>query len=132
MILCMPVEKAEGEASRIHGHFGSASCFLLFDTEKGTYETVKNTNAQHSHGQCHPMENLTGRNVGVVLCRGMGRRAVERLREGGVKVLVGETPTAGEAIKAYQAGGLSELTPEEACSGHGHNESGGQCDHKRS
>jgi predicted Fe-Mo cluster-binding NifX family protein len=123
MILCIPVEQAEGETSRVHGHFGSAACFLFFDTEKGTFEAVENENVHHSHGQCHPMKSLEGRNVGAVLCQGMGRRAVERLKEGGVKVLVGETRTAGEAIRAYREGRLVELTLEAACDGHGHHDS---------
>jgi len=124
MIICIPIEKnLEGE-SRVHGHFGSAPTFLLHNTEKGSYEALENVNPHDSHGHCNPMGTLTGHNVEAVVCHGMGRRAVERLNQVGVKVLVGEAVTAKEAIEAFTTGNLRVLSPDEACCGHGHHESG--------
>jgi len=120
MILCIPVEKAEKEASRLHGHFGSAENFLLYDTDKDAFEPIENKNVHHDHGQCHPMESLSGRSIGAVLCLGMGRRALEKLNAGGVRVLVAEAQTAGEAIQAYREGKLIELDIDSACGGHAH------------
>jgi predicted Fe-Mo cluster-binding NifX family protein len=120
MILCIPVEKDLQDASPVYGHFGSAPYFLIHNIEKGTYESLANSNQHHTHGQCDPLGAIEGSGVGAVLCQGMGRKAVYKLNAGGVKVLVGAAATAREAIEAFKSGRLQELNPAMACGGHGH------------
>jgi len=127
MILCIPVEKYAEGSSPIHGHFGSAPFFLLHDVEKGTYENLPNSNLNHEHGQCNPMKTIEGRGVGAVLCQGMGRKAVERLNAGGVKVLVSEALNAADVVESFKKGLVHELQLDEACGGHAHHGSEHGC-----
>lgn len=119
MKLCMPTQGDKGLDERVLEHFGSAAFFTLYDTETGAVRAVANRQIHHAHGACRPLAAISGLGVDAVLTSGMGRRAVQRLNEGGIKVfrLAGET--VREAAARFAAGGLAELTPADACGGHG-------------
>ena len=79
MRVCVPTENKEGLNAKVHGHFGSAQYFTVYDTEKDTVNIIDNTNAHHSHGTCHPIGVLGTGSIDVVVCKGMGSRAVQKL-----------------------------------------------------
>ena len=101
------------------GHFGSAPYFTVYDTEKEQVETIDNTNAQHAHGMCQPIAAIGPASVNVVICQGMGRRAVEKLNESGIKAYRQDGGTVAEVIKKFKTNELEEMTVENAC-GHHH------------
>jgi predicted Fe-Mo cluster-binding NifX family protein len=119
MRICIPTESNEGLSAQVFGHFGSAPYFTIYDTEKEQVETVDNANAHHDHGMCHPVGALGPSKVDVVICMGMGRRAVEKLNEAGIKAYRMDGGTVAELIKKYKANRLEELTVENACGHHG-------------
>jgi predicted Fe-Mo cluster-binding NifX family protein len=49
----------------------------------------------------------------------MGRRAVQILNDGGIKVFLLEGRNVEQAVKNYEENKLRELTAENACDGHG-------------
>jgi predicted Fe-Mo cluster-binding NifX family protein len=62
---------------------------------------------------------ISGLGVDAVLTSGMGRRAVQLLNEGGVKVYLLDGATVQQAVDKFLAGELPELTFANACGGHG-------------
>ncbi|MCB4791462.1 MAG: NifB/NifX family molybdenum-iron cluster-binding protein [Elusimicrobia bacterium] len=119
MKLCIPTETNEGKEAKVYGHFGSAPFFTVYDTEKDTVEVIDNTNQHHSHGMCHPMGSLTGKNINAVVCGGMGGRAIQKLNEGGIKAYKAIAGTVKEIAAEFVKGGLEEITAQNACSQHG-------------
>lgn len=119
MRLCIPVETKEGLQSRTYGHFGSAPCFLIYDTDKKAAKTVANDSAHHSHGMCHPLGVLGTSSIDAVVCRGMGARAVQKLNEAGIKAFRATGETAADIIKQYEVHELEEITMQNACAQHG-------------
>jgi predicted Fe-Mo cluster-binding NifX family protein len=120
MKICIPTMDGVGEESTPADHFGSAPYFTFADTEADAYESVPNQGANHVHGSCQPIRYLGDRKVDVVVCRGLGRRALSRLQEAGVEVFVTLEKNARESVKALEEGRLRLLDSEEACQGHGH------------
>lgn len=120
MKVCIPTTDEGGLGARLSPHFGKAPYFTVVDTDGWTLRTVINTNEHHAHGQCMPLGSIRGLGVGAVICRGLGRNALAKLRAGGVSVYVSESWRVEDAVKAYVAGDLAELTDDEACHGHGH------------
>jgi predicted Fe-Mo cluster-binding NifX family protein len=118
MRICIPTKTKEGKTASVHEHFGSAPYFTIFDTEKNVIEIVDNSNQHHSHGMCQPMTALTDKNIEVVVCGGMGARAVQKLNETGIKVYMAPLGTAEDIINQYENGGLGELTAQNACNQH--------------
>ncbi len=119
MRICVPTETNEGLNAKVHGHFGSAPYFTVYDTEKDEVKTVNNTNAHHSHGMCHPIGVLGTGTIDVVVCQGMGGRAVQKLNEANIKAFKAVAGTVAEIIEKYKKGELKEITPETACAQHG-------------
>jgi predicted Fe-Mo cluster-binding NifX family protein len=119
MKICIPTQGKNGLKEMVFGHFGSAKFFTIYDTEKKTIEIVENKNEHHDHGTCHPIGAIAGYNVDVILSGGMGRRAVQMLNEGGLKVFLMDGSTVADAVKNFEENKLSELTVDNACGGHG-------------
>ena len=118
MRLCIPTTTNEGKAATVHGHFGSAPFFMIFDTATSVVEVIDNANEHHSHGTCQPMSALTGRKIDAVVCAGMGARAVQKLNEGGIKVYRSISGSVADIVGQFLKGGLEEITVENACNQH--------------
>jgi predicted Fe-Mo cluster-binding NifX family protein len=120
MKLCLPTIGNKGMDEMVFNHFGSAKYFTIYDTDSKSVKIVKNTNQHHNHGACQPLGVISNHDVNIVLTNGMGKRAVELLNNGGVKVLLLQGNTVKEAIQKFENNELIELTPLNACGGHGH------------
>ena len=118
MRICIPVEKRAGRESTVCAHFGSAPYFLIYDTEIDATEIVCNGDREHTPGKCHPLRALGGLVIQAVVCRGMGLRAVRELGNLGIRALMIEGETVGEALENYAAGRSREITPDLACQDH--------------
>jgi predicted Fe-Mo cluster-binding NifX family protein len=118
MKICIPTETNEGKAAQVYGHFGSAPYFTLYDTQTEAVEIINNSNQHHSHGMCHPMAALNGKNIDAVVCGGMGSRAVQKLNEGGIKAYRAVPGTVEDIASQFINGGLDEITIDNACTQH--------------
>ncbi|MFA5028586.1 MAG: NifB/NifX family molybdenum-iron cluster-binding protein [Candidatus Methylomirabilota bacterium] len=118
MKLCIPTLDDRGLAAPLSAHFGSAPYFTLVDTANGACEAHAN-GGTHAHGACSPVAALSGLRPDAVLCGGMGARAAALLLQAGIRPLLVEAATVGEAVAALAAGRVQELTPDRACAAHG-------------
>lgn len=119
MRICIPTETGEGLRAQVHAHFGSASYFTIYDTDKESIETVDNVNMHHAHGTCQPMKTLGTKGIDAVVCSGMGARAVQGLNASGIKAYRVGHGIVNQVIKQFEQGSLEEITPENACAQHG-------------
>lgn len=118
MKICIPVENNEGIESVLYDHFGSAPHFLIYDTETGNHAAVSNSNQHHTHGMCQPIEALSGSKFDVIVCRGMGARAVQKLNMSGIQVYKTEREKVKDIIEHYENESRNPLTPDGACQDH--------------
>jgi predicted Fe-Mo cluster-binding NifX family protein len=118
MIVCIPTQEDNGTKSIAYGHFGSASYFIICDTENNDLKTISNRDQEHVHGACNPIAALSGHSIEVVIVGGIGNRAVMSLNNSGIKVFQSPSGTVNDCILALKAGKLNELTPANACGGH--------------
>ncbi|MFP4624684.1 MAG: NifB/NifX family molybdenum-iron cluster-binding protein [Gemmatimonadota bacterium] len=121
----MPTVNEKGLEARLSPHFGSAPFFTVVDTETGEAAVIANGHAQHEHGHCMPARALEGQGIGAIVCRGLGRRALMKLKGQGMDVLVTEAWTVADALEAYRGGQAVPMTEQQACAGHGHGEGHG-------
>lgn len=120
MNLCIPVLKDDGLASRVSGHFGSAPCFAIVDTDTRTCHVVPNANRHHGHGGCHPVAALAGLDVQGVLVGGIGAGALSHLHAAGIRVWRADGGTVEAALASFAGGAPVEIAPGQACAHHGH------------
>jgi predicted Fe-Mo cluster-binding NifX family protein len=134
MRLCIPTADDSGLQARIYPHFGSAPCFTLVDTETQESETIANDKTTHAHGSCQPLRTLLGRPFDALVVCGIGRGAVENLRDHGIGVYRSGDARVGEILVSAREGTLSVVDDETLCRGHarsgGSQQSrGGGCSH---
>jgi predicted Fe-Mo cluster-binding NifX family protein len=111
-------------------HFGSAPFFTLYDSETDEVEVIANRNAHHSHGTCHPVNQLAKYSIDAIVCAGMGRRAIEALNAEGIRICLANGETVRETIEQIRAGELTDIDPARACRGHGQRPARGGCSHE--
>ena len=118
MKICIPVAEYQGLESRVYGHFGSAPCFAVVDSETMTVERLSNRDKEHVHGACSPMKALAGHNIDAILVGGIGIGALLGLRAAGIKVYRAGGGTVADAISQLKAMELPEIEEDGACAGH--------------
>ncbi len=119
MRVCVPSAGGGGLEDLVGEHFGRSPTYTIYDTETGAVEVLPNT-SEHMGGVGLPAELLAQAGVDVVICSGIGRRAVELLESYGIEVVTGASGTVGEAIRAWREGRLGGTAP---C------DHGGNCGH---
>lgn len=124
MKICMPTMGKDGLKEKVHNHFGSAEYFTIYNTETKDVEVIDNSGKEHAHGACQPLKAVAGYDIDIVLTSGMGKRAINKINAGGIKIYKLEGDIVEEAVQKFEAGELQELTPAMGCGGHSH---GGGC-----
>jgi predicted Fe-Mo cluster-binding NifX family protein len=120
MKVCIPARDATGLEGAPYEHFGSASHFVIHDSETGRTEVIGNVESQHAHGMCHPVGALGGRKIDAIIVGGIGARAIVKLNAEGMRVYRAAVGSIRENIDLLKGGALEELTVENACGHHGH------------
>jgi len=118
MNICVPTAGPSGLNDTVYGHFGSAPYFTIIDTETEAISVIDNSNKEHEHGNCAPSDDLVERGVDAVVCGGMGRRALARLNEAGIRVFLSDAATPAHAVHEIATGTARECSAEQACAGH--------------
>ena len=122
MKIAFPTQEDMGDKSAVYGHFGSAAMFVIIDTDTGALETVVNQDLNHLHGNCQPIAALGNKSVDGVVAGGIGRGALTKLSNAGIKVYRAVEGTVSENLQLIQAGKLPEFSIEQTCSHHNGNE----------
>jgi predicted Fe-Mo cluster-binding NifX family protein len=126
MRICIPTLDNRGLEGKVSGHFGSAPFFTVVDTESGACEIVSKEGHGHEHGGCAPVALLTPHNLDAVVCMGMGRGAIMKLDQAGIKVFVTESEQVSEVVTSAREGKLRQFSSQDACAGHQHGHDHGQ------
>jgi predicted Fe-Mo cluster-binding NifX family protein len=107
------LEEAVGE------HFGRVPYYTIFDTETEKVEVEDNT-SEHMGGRGLPPDVISQWNVDIMLCGGLGRRAIMLFEQYGIMVYVGARGKVSDAIQMWKDGQLQPATDENACRQHAH------------
>ncbi len=126
MKVAFPTQQNFGLESTVYNHFGSAVFFIVADTETSTFETVVNPDRDHVHGQCQPLKALNGTPADAIVVGGIGKGALQKLLDAGIKVYRASEGTVSENLERIKTNRLIEFSMDFTCSGHGPD---GECSH---
>ncbi len=122
MKIGVPTMGDRGLEETVSGHFGRAPTFTVVDMSTNEVNVLPNT-SEHFGGTKVAPEILAEAGAEVMICSGLGQRAVSMFEQFGVEVYVGVDSgeiTVDDAIRAFQAGLLHEATDKDACETHKH------------
>ena len=117
--VCVPTIGQNGLVEMVSPHFGRAPTFTVVDTDTNAVKVLQNT-SEHMGGVGLPPELMARAGVQVMLCSGLGPRAIQMFEEYGIEVYVGADGTVTDAIQAWRRGLLQVATDKNACEMHRH------------
>jgi len=117
MKLCIPSMGDRGLDEQVGEHFGRVPFYTMVDSETEKADVVPNESG-HMGGSGYPAEILGNMGINVMLCGGLGRRAIMMFEERGIMVYVGATGTVRDVVDAYKNNKLEAATDENACAQH--------------
>ena len=104
-------------------HFGKVPTYTLVDTNTNDVKVIDNT-SEHMGGIGYPPEIIAKSGAEVLLCGGVGGRAVAMFEQYGIMVYIGASGTVKDALQLWKDGKLQPATDENASKHHGSNEHG--------
>jgi len=119
MEIAIPSEAPGGMGAAIYYHFGRCPYYTIVDTETGSVEIMKNEST-HFGGEKLPPELLTDKGVKILLCSGIGARALSLFADLGIKVYVGAEGTVKEAFEQWRSELLKLANEDDSCEEHKH------------
>jgi predicted Fe-Mo cluster-binding NifX family protein len=120
MKVCIPTMENGGLNYMVAQHFGRAPTYTVVDVKTNVVKIIPNS-GEHMGGTGHPPEFIADAGTQIMLCFGLGPKAVNMFEEYGIDVFIGASGTGQDAINAWQNGQLIEATDENACKEHRHN-----------
>ena len=96
--------------AKIALHFGRAKNFLLYDTEKGSFEISENPEIE---GKELPPDFLNRLEVDAVITFSLGPMAFEKFKNYKIEVFKATDGTILENIEKFKEGKLKKLTKED-------------------
>ena len=117
MKICVPSLGKKGLEEKVGEHFGRVPFYTIYDTETEEVKVIENT-SEHMGGVGYPAEIIARNGVEIMLCCGLGRRAIQMFEEFGIMVYIGASGTVKDAIQMWKNGKLEAATDENACREH--------------
>ena len=121
MKICVPTSGNGGLDEHVSEHFGRAPTFTTVDLKTNEVKVIPNT-SEHMGGSGYPPQIMADAGVDVMICAGLGPRAIHMFEQFGIEVYVGAYGLVKEAIKAWESGKLQIATDKNACKLHRHRE----------
>jgi len=117
MKICVPTEGEKGLENIVGEHFGRVPTYTIVDLETNNVKVIPNT-SHHMGGQGQPPEIMAKEGVNIMICKGLGRRAIMLFEQLGIEVYIGATGNVKDAIDAYKNGKLKKATMTDSCERH--------------
>lgn len=117
MKVCIPTIGSNGLDDMVGEHFGRVPTYTIVDLETNEVKVVPNT-SEHMGGMGYPPEIMVREGVRILVCRGLGRRAISMFDESGIEVYIGASGTVRDAIASFRQGHLQKAGIGDACGQH--------------
>ncbi len=117
MKIAVPCDGKRGLNEKIAEHFGRCLYYTIIDEDGEIIEIINNT-SEHMGGQGLPPELLKKNKVNVLLCNGIGPRAIEMCKQLDIEVFVCEGETIKEVFDFWKNNKLNVASEEDSCGVH--------------
>lgn len=117
MKICIPTMGENGLNNLVGEHFGRVPTYTIVDLDTNDVKVIPNT-SHHMGGQVDPPEIMAREGVDVMICQGLGRRAITMFEEFGIEVYIGASGTVKDAVTAFKQGRLQKANVNDACGKH--------------
>ena len=117
MKVCIPTTGDKGLDEMVGEHFGRVPTYTIVDLENENVKVVPNT-SHHMGGGGYPPEIMKKNDADVLICQGLGRRAISMFNELGIDVYIGAAGRVRDAVRMFRNGELQKAGLDSACGKH--------------
>lgn len=117
MKIAIPTDGRKGLGDAVAEHFGRCKTYTFLDGEGYVLEIIENT-SEHMGGSGLPTELMKKHGANILLCKGLGPKALGMCERFGIEVYVCDAGTAGEIFRMWKAGRMGKAGPGDVCEEH--------------
>lgn len=117
MKIVIPTDSKKGLDDAVAEHFGRCNTYTFLDETGKVLDIIDNT-SEHMGGTGLPPELMKKHGADVLLCKGLGPRAITLCRELEIDVYVYQANTVKEIFDVWKSGGVKKAGSEDACEAH--------------
>jgi predicted Fe-Mo cluster-binding NifX family protein len=117
MKICIPTTSDKGLDDYVNDHFGSSPFYTLINTDSNDVEILSNLDDK-THGSCSPASLLAEKGTNVMICKGMGRRAISFFSQSNIEVYICDNGKVSNIVDMYKNNQLRKMNLDDGCQGH--------------
>jgi predicted Fe-Mo cluster-binding NifX family protein len=117
MKIVIPTEGKKGLDDAVAEHFGRCSTYTFLDEKGGVIEIISNT-SEHTGGSGLPPELMKKHGADILLCRGLGPRALDLCRQLKIDVYVCQAERVKEIFDKWKNKKIKKANSEDVCEEH--------------
>jgi len=117
MKIVIPTDNKKGIEDTVAEHFGRCLTYTFLNEKGEVVEIIDNT-SEHMGGIGLPPELMKKHGADILLCKGIGPRALNLCKELGMEVYVCQTETVREIFKRWKNNKIKKAGIENVCEQH--------------
>ena len=117
MKIVIPTNDKKGLADKIAEHFGRCNTYTFIDQDGNVLEIIDNI-SEHLGGSGLPPELMKKHGADILLCKGLGSRALDLCEQLGIDVYVYQTETVKEIFEMWKNNKLKKADFKDVCAEH--------------
>lgn len=117
MKIVIPTNNKKGLNDMVAEHFGRCNTYTFLDEKGNVVEIISNT-SKHMGGIRLPPELMKKHGANILLCRGLGPRALNLCKELGIDVYVCQAKTVKEIFELWKNKKIKRANSEDVCEEH--------------
>ena len=117
MKIVIPTDNKKGLNDTVAQHFGRCKTYTFLD-EKGRVLEIINNISEHMGGSGLPPELMKKHGANVLLCKGLGPRALNLCKQLGIDVYVCQAKTVKEIFELWKNKRIKKANFEDVCEEH--------------
>jgi len=115
--LVIPTNSKKGLDDQIAEHFGRSRTYTFFN-EKGEVVEIIDNIGEHMGGFILPPELMKKHGADILLCKGLGPKAINFCQKLGIDVYVYQVDKVKDIFKLWRDNKLKKASVEDACEDH--------------
>jgi len=117
MKICIPTMGNNGLDDIVGEHFGRVPTYTIVNIDTYGVKVIPNT-SHHMGGYGDPPEIMAKEGVNVMVCQGLGRRAISMFENLGITIYIGASGTVRDTVNMFKQGNLQKASESDGCGKH--------------
>jgi len=117
MRIVIPTDNKKGLNNKVAEHFGRCNTYTFLDEKGKVIEIIENT-SEHMGGKGLPTELMKEHGANVLLCKGLGPRALNLCEQYKIDVYVCQSETVKEIFEMWKNKKIKKASLEDVCEEH--------------